>query len=796
MNSSLYKLCALVAATPFLVSAQETQVEPSEEDIVVLSPFEVADDAVEGYVTTSSIAGSRVAVPIIELASTTITLNENLIADTVAQDLRDTLNLVANVTHGNVGTGNQLSQEFSLRGYTVSNAQRDGLPSLMFNGNGGFDYSIVERMEITKGPAGVLYGSHNPGGVVSITSKMPLSEPMTRAELRVGSYGYYRGSIDHSGRSADNKFGYRISAAYWDWDGPADLPNEPGATFVVNPSLSYRFNSGLRVWGYYAHIDDQAANRRPNLTYAFGMRTPEHLGRPAVHEGIAENGETYSNLWANLSGVTIDSFEVGMEQTFSGDNFNGALRIVARTEQRESDGSRIRGTGGRNYLAANDVLIGTESRDLTLAQVDDELVRITRNASRWDDRGTDTDQDFIGADYTLNFPTGPIDHQLLTYVQYTDNENFDRERTTDVSFPTLPQSVLDANGWDNGRIEMWPNPTFAPITPEFMAEYGGSSIDRGSTVSSNKIFAWGLIDRMSFLEDRIILSGGLRYDSVEQFTSFSIESDPTTTDSETNDNAWSPKIGLIGKAYEGELGVLSLFYSYAETYTVETRIDTRLETQGLPLPNRTTSTNEFGAKVDMWQNRISGTFSIFDTEETNFLQSFRDDLDGTVTGVPAPPGSILGEPYLAPAGTRTTKGWEFDFALRPIDGLDMIVSYGDVDAEITAGRVQGVPSYTAAAFVRYEFREGFLSGFSAAWQYNEWGESEMNPAFAAPAADSAKLSGDSVHHLILGYRWQDWDVRLKVSNLFDDTIVRPSIFWTAVGLEPDRGYMLSVGRKF
>lgn len=788
-SASMLLLCMNL---PLLGSAQQVS-DSVEDDVVVLNPFTISSDSIKGYATTSSLGASRIAVPITELASSTITINENLISDTVAQDLRDTFNMVAGVTHGNAGTGNQISQLPSIRGYNLSEAQRDGLPSLMFTESGGFDYSLAERMEIVKGPAGVLYGSHSPGGVVNITSKTPLAQPKTMVEGRIGSFSRYRGSVDTSGLSQDGKLGYRFAGTYWDWDGPTSRPNEPGATTIINPSLSYELAEGLKIWAWYAHVDDQASNRRTANTYGFGMRTPEHLGRPVPHERILNQ----SNLWHNLSGVEIDSIEIGLEKVFSSTVFDGAFRLVARSEERDSDGSRIRGTGGRNYLAANDVLIGTESRDLTYAQVDDELVRITRNASRFDDRGNVTERDFIGADFTLNFDTGPVSQSLLTYVQYFDQTDVGRSRTIDISFPTLPAEVLAANGWDNGRIEVWPNATYAPIDLAFMQEYGGASIDRGSTTASDEQFAWGIMDRVSILDDRLIAIAGLRYDSVDGFSEFRVENNPNVTTSPLTDSEWSSKYGLVGKIYEGEHGEVSLFYNNAETFTIETRVDTRIATQGQSLPNRITTTNEFGLKTSLFGSRVVATIAVFDNEESNFLLSQRDDLAGTITGIPAPPGSILGEPYLAPAGTRSTEGWDIDLALNPVDGLDVILGYGEVDAAVTDGAIITIPEFTLGALLRYEVQNGPLEGFSAAWQFSQWGESEMDPGFSEPATDRTYLAGDSVHNLILGYRYNEhWNFRLKVANALDEYVVYPSQFWTAIGIAAERNYTFSASYTF
>jgi len=87
-------------------------------EVVELSAFEVSSTANRGYVTTSSLTASRIAVPITELPSTVITINEKLIQDTLAVDMRDTFNLVSGVNQGNQGTGTQEQNAVSLRGLT------------------------------------------------------------------------------------------------------------------------------------------------------------------------------------------------------------------------------------------------------------------------------------------------------------------------------------------------------------------------------------------------------------------------------------------------------------------------------------------------------------------------------------------------------------------------------------------------------------------------------------------------------------------------------------------------------
>jgi vitamin B12 transporter len=57
----------------------------------------------------------------------------------------------------------------------------------------------VERIEIVRGPASVIYGSQNMGGVVNIILKTGRSSPGGLTEGRTGSFGLYEGKLQYGG---------------------------------------------------------------------------------------------------------------------------------------------------------------------------------------------------------------------------------------------------------------------------------------------------------------------------------------------------------------------------------------------------------------------------------------------------------------------------------------------------------------------------------------------------------------------------------------------------------------------
>ncbi|MDV2994682.1 MAG: Metal-pseudopaline receptor CntO [Chroococcidiopsis sp. SAG 2025] len=106
---------------------------------------------------------------------------------------------------------------FTIRGFFAGEGQnftRNGL-NLQFADSGTAIFSNIERIEVLRGPASVLFGGGNPGGTINVVTKQPLREPFYSVEASAGSYDFYQGAIDLSGPLNDSKtILYRLNASY------------------------------------------------------------------------------------------------------------------------------------------------------------------------------------------------------------------------------------------------------------------------------------------------------------------------------------------------------------------------------------------------------------------------------------------------------------------------------------------------------------------------------------------------------------------------------------------------------
>lgn len=74
----------------------------------------------------------------------------------------------------------------------------------------------LDRIEVLKGPASILFGRIEPGGLINLVSKQPLATPYYYSlQQQVGSFDLYRTTLDATGPvTKDETLLYRVNLAY------------------------------------------------------------------------------------------------------------------------------------------------------------------------------------------------------------------------------------------------------------------------------------------------------------------------------------------------------------------------------------------------------------------------------------------------------------------------------------------------------------------------------------------------------------------------------------------------------
>ncbi|MFX7620901.1 TonB-dependent receptor plug domain-containing protein, partial [Acinetobacter baumannii] len=79
---------------------------------------------------------------------------------------------------------------------------RDGTPFYSYGGDSNafaLNFANIENVEILKGPAAILYGAVEPGGIVNVNTKQPQATPAYSLEQQIGSYGLSRTTFNATG---------------------------------------------------------------------------------------------------------------------------------------------------------------------------------------------------------------------------------------------------------------------------------------------------------------------------------------------------------------------------------------------------------------------------------------------------------------------------------------------------------------------------------------------------------------------------------------------------------------------
>lgn len=94
--------------------------------------------------------------------------------------------------------------ELQFRGFVASSLQVDGSSMSANNDVTMFDTATYDRVEVLKGPAGILQGAREPGGTINLVRKKPTDEQQIKVDAEVGSWNQRRVDVDVSGPLSDD----------------------------------------------------------------------------------------------------------------------------------------------------------------------------------------------------------------------------------------------------------------------------------------------------------------------------------------------------------------------------------------------------------------------------------------------------------------------------------------------------------------------------------------------------------------------------------------------------------------
>lgn len=153
-----------------------------------------------------------------------------------------------------VGSARGGAQEsFFSRGYDMSanNIFKNGF---RLNSGSMPEVSSLEKVEILKGSAALLFGNVAPGGILNMVTKAPSFTKGGEIAMQAGSYNFYKPYLDFYGPLNKN-IAYRINGSYENSESFRDVVKKE--RFYINPSLLFAVNKKTEILlqGDYLHDD-------------------------------------------------------------------------------------------------------------------------------------------------------------------------------------------------------------------------------------------------------------------------------------------------------------------------------------------------------------------------------------------------------------------------------------------------------------------------------------------------------------------------------------------------------------
>lgn len=402
------------------------------------------------YKAEEAMTGTKTPTPIAETPISVQVITRQLFEDQGALRLQDVYENVSGV----VQSGNTLNARTEvapfIRGFESFELLRNGLRA---TNSGTIDLVNIERVEVLKGPASILYGALDPGGVLNFVTKKPLDVPYYELEQTIGSYDLYRTSFDATGPLNDDKtLLYRFNGAYMDSNSFRDEIDLERIS--VAPSLTWRIASQTEITFDFSYTNEQ-------VPYDTGI--PFDLqGNPAVSKHTFMGNE-------DLDGRDIHDAFASYQLTHAFDDVF-SLRHQFQWHRAHAYNEAIRPRGVRD--ADSDGIIEYRRRYQNENRRDDEYQTVT--------------------DLLAQFDTGEIHHDFLVGVELIlQDTDFFRQRQN------LPDLELE--------------PGFDPEAP------APTGIAEQTDFSDTQRVGVYVQDQLSMLEDKRlhVLLGG-RFDYFEQ----------------------------------------------------------------------------------------------------------------------------------------------------------------------------------------------------------------------------------------------------------------------------------------
>jgi len=428
----------------------------------------------------------------------------------------------------------------------------------------------VERIEIVKGPASVLYGRGLGGGMVNLISKQARFDALSSVNLRGGSWANRGGTVDVN-HVAGKTLAVRLTADFE--QGDSFRRGSANRNRMISPSILYDNKNGFSWLGQYTY---DSIWRRPDRAPAFD----------ALPAGVSKR-IAYAHP-DDFVEDDLQSLRSVLNWRFAD---NWSLKWTSAWNESSQDFDHLY---AGSYCQPDGTRLSNGSACTTPG-----LMTFTR---AWQETSNSTFSNTV--DVSGSFDTGKLAHTVLVGVEDS------RERRN----PTLATSGSDRNLLYPGGVD-----PFNPVWSAPKVAHGPATTINRHRAESQALYAQDLIE----LSEHWKVLAGLRFD---RFT-FNTHNKISGQRRGYSGSTLSPRVGVIWQPTDAHSAYASYsknFAPYGGRGLMSVSVNDTAVYDADPQYSRQ---YELGTHSDWLDGRLSSQFSVYELELYNIRYQPDPDND-------------------------------------------------------------------------------------------------------------------------------------------------------------------------
>jgi iron complex outermembrane receptor protein len=534
-----------------------------DDRIASLQNVEIKGIRSASYKNNYSFFGTKTQSPIKDIPQTISVVSRQLMQDRMDHSLNDMIENIAGV--------NLFSdyQEYTIRGF------RAEIPRLI-NGLRTYNATLVppllaniERVEVIKGPASVLYSNSDPGGLINMVTKKPLAEKLFIASASFGSWNDGRLAADMTGPiNKKQSLLYRLNTAYRTTGSFRDQLFDK--SFQLAPSVSYTPNNKLSL-----NLDLSVSKTNSVVDRGQpGLQNDPDLHSTPLRLNVSQPGDYLRET--DISSIITISYKFNQHISIN----SSYLNYIVKQQLSEH--------GMKEYITDDSVYLYYANRNTDA---------ITHNITNY---------------AVFNFNTGKLNHQLLAGYDIIANDAELEQWNGE-----LPAQFGDSSGIVG---------TFSLTHPAYFKRpvdtYSRSKADKEGEDNDDaaEYFTQGIYLQEQLSWKKWLLLFSLRQEFYK--TGGDDESAGNLDSLELRQNVLSPRIGITYKFNEDANAYLTWNKGF-EPFEASAN----LPAFGGPFKPILGQLFEAGIKSEFFRKKLYAALSIYKIKQTNVLVNANDPSD-------------------------------------------------------------------------------------------------------------------------------------------------------------------------